>query len=649
MNRYALLALLAFVACKPAESPAPSAAPRPSILLVTLDTTRADAVGAHTPAFQSLASRSTNFRFAYATAPQTLPSHTSMMTGLYPAGHGVHENARQLAPQHAVIAEKLTQAGYRTAAFVSAFPLAKRFGLARGFELYDDTLADGKTERSARETTDRAIAWLQQTAPQPLFLWVHYFEPHFPYESPDGYRGEVVTMDAELGRLVQAFDAKTNARAIIVAGDHGEGLGEHGELQHGNLLYQGVMHVPLLVAGPNFDARANDAPVSTRRIFHTILDFAGLGTDNSLRTPSTEIVLGEAMVPFLQYGWQPQVMAVENATKAIHAGRVEIYDVVKDPAENNELAIDLSRAMRKSISEYPVPSVNEAASNAALDDESRKQLASLGYITADVKPVIRADAPRPRDMTQLFPIFDQASVLFERGDYAAALAPLQKIVDADPNNLMAALKIAAAHSALGHNDAAMDAFRKAEAIAPQSADVRHYLALHLAKTNDWQRAVPMLEQIVSETPDRLPALEALATLRERENRSADALQLRRRIHQLRKPTAADLIREGELAMAVGDTNGALSAFENARAISSGTFPHDLELGVLYLASRRFEDARTALDRALVARPNDPIVLFKRAQVSALLNEPDRAERIARARQHADATTRELIGRERLFQ
>jgi choline-sulfatase len=640
---FAVIALVAIACAKP-EAPAP--APRPSILLVTLDTTRADAIGADTPAFNALAARSRQFRFAYATAPQTLPSHSSMMTGLYPAGHGVHENARPLATSHPVIAERLAQAGYRTAAFVSAFPLARRFGLARGFELYDDALPNGRTERSARETTDRALAWLAQDDQQPRFVWVHYFEPHFPYDSPRGYRGEIAAMDEQLGRLVHAFNG-----AIIVVGDHGEGLGEHDEMQHGHLLYQGVMHVPLVVAGPNFPAGATDTPVSTRRIFHTILDLAGLATDNSLRTPSTEVVLGEAMVPFLQYGWQPQVMAVEQTSKAIHAGAVEIYDVVADPAERNDLAgkVDLSRAVRKSLNEYPVPSMTEAASGAALDAEARRQLASLGYVTADVKPIVRKDAPRPRDMTQLFPIFDKASAAFEHEQYAAALPLLETILRDDPHNLSAALKLAAAHSALDQDDAARAAFARAEAIAPQSPDVRNYLALHLAKTNDWQRAVPMLEQVLAESPDRVPALEALAALRERQRDFVDALRLRRRIHALKTPSAAELAHQAELAMTVGETAEAIAAFEQVRTMQGARFNNDLELGVLYLAARNFDAARIALDRSLARYPDEPIALFKRAQVSVLLGESDRAARIARAKEHADVTTRPMIARERLFQ
>lgn len=612
----------------------------PHILLVTLDTTRADAIGANTPSFNALAKRSRDFRYAYATAPQTLPSHSSMLTGLYPGGHRVHENARYLDAQYPLVAEKLQAAGYRTAAFVSAFPLARRFGLARGFETYDDQSDAGQSERKAEATTDRALAWLGR-AQGPVFLWVHYYDPHFPYVP--SYAEEIKTMDAQLGRLLSAYERLAGGKAIIVVADHGESLGEHGEAEHGNLLYQSVMRVPLLVAGPDVTPTVIEQPVSTRRVFHTILDFAGIATELTLRETANEVVVGEAMGPFLQYGWQPQIMAVEGRHKAIHAGTIETYDVVADPAEQRDLgsSANLSREMRKALLEYPVPPL-AATPPPALDDEARKRLASLGYVTGDAKPVIRNDAPRPRDMAHLFETLDQASGAFLRADYAAAIPLLEKVLAADPYNVTAVLRIAAARSALGHNEQAVSAFHRAEAIAPNSPDVRHYLALHYARVGDWDEATPLLERVVAETPDRLPALEALADARRRKGQLPQALQLWRKIHSMRAATRTELVHVGELAMAIGDTSLAIESFERA---GKG---HDLELGVLYLAARRFADARDALDRVPASHPEYPMALFKRAQVSVLLNEPDRAARIAKAKERADETTRALIENEKLF-
>ncbi len=671
-----LVSLTVTSACGRSDTRAPgtsTAAPRPSILLVTLDTTRADAIGpeapgVHTDVFDALSAQGRRFRQAYATAPETFPSHSSMMTGLYPGGHGVHENARYLADTHPVLAVRLKEAGYRTAAFVSSFILARRFGLARGFDVYDDTLSPGQVERTSRETTDAVVAHLGQPSTQPLFLWVHYFDPHAPYAPQDAsvhsnarsrYLSEVREVDNQMARLNQAFYAHAarlgSTPATVVVGDHGEGLGDHGELQHGNLLYQSTMHVPLVVVGPGIAPGTIDVPVSVRRVFHTVLDWAGIDSANSLRAVDgqspQEVVLGEAMKPFLGYGWQPQVMAIEGRQKAILAGKIEAYDVVADPAETKNLGAgsNLSAALRKALDDYPVPSPEAARVPGNLSDEARRNLASLGYVSASVPPVVRKDAPRPVDMVGLFDVLEKASGLFVQEQYAQVIPLLEKILAADPHNLDAALRLATAHSSLGHDAQALAAFKTAAAIAPRSPDVRTYLALHYARGKDWQQAVPLLERIVAETPERLPAVEALAVVRERQDRLEEAIALRQKIASVRTPTASDLVRLGQLAMQAQRTPLAIESFEQARTKEGRAFTHDLELGVLYLAERRLIEARDALDRVPPSHREYPMALFKRAQVSVLLKEPDSAARIARARQRADRTTRELIARERLFQ
>ena len=669
MRRLAfLLALVIAAGCggrerQPSRAQAPAV--RPAILLITLDTTRFDAIGpdqknAETPNYDALARRGRRFIQAYATVPQTLPSHLSMLTGLYPAGHGVRENGRYLAPNQPLVSERLHAAGYRTAAFVSAFAIARRFGLARGFDVYDDDFPQDLAERNAQETTDRALAYLQKKSDQPLFLWVHYWDPHYPYTPPEPFRtryaknpyyGEIAFVDQEMGRLVHAFEQNAGGpAAIIVAGDHGEGLGDHGEQQHGDLLYQSTMHVPLLLIGPGVTAGISDVPVSTRRIFDTILDWAGIEAANSLRRSDKEVVAGEAMKPFLDYSWQPQVMAIEGRQKAIMAGRLEVYDVVADPHETHDLAAtaDLPRDVRATLRDYPIPSPAAAVEPANMDDEARKKLASLGYVSSGSKPVVRPDAPRPADMASLFPILDEAAALFVRGEYAKDIPLLEQILARDPHNLDSALRLATAHSQLGHDAAAVAAFKRAESIAPDSEDVRTYLALHYARGKDWPKAVPLLERIVAASPDRLPAVEALAVIRERQGRIADAVALRQTVYASRTPSPAELVHLGEMQMSLGQSEPAIQSFEKARAQEGSAFNHDLELGVLYMDARRFEDARAALDRVPASSPAYPLALFKRAQVSVLLREPDASSRIAAARAHANAMTRELIARERLF-
>jgi len=531
------------------------------------------------------------------------------------------------------VAEQLQHAGYRTAAFVSSFTLARRFGLARGFESYDDGVSGGEQERSARETTEAALAFLAKPPAQPLFLWVHYFDPHYPYTPPEPYArqfaatpylGEVAAMDEQLGRLVAAFEQLVKApTAVVLVGDHGEGLGDHGEALHGNLIYQSTMHVPLVIAGPGVAPATKDLPVSTRRVHHTLLDWAGVAATASLRKPETEVVLGEAMKPFLEYGWQPQVMTVDGPHKTILAGPLEMYDVVADPGETRDLSgvPNIRAKVPGSLRDYPLPSPAAARAPETLDAEARKSLASLGYVSAGAAPIVRKGAPRPADMVGLFAVIDRASGLFVAGEYGKAVPLLQQILERDPFNLDAVLRLATAHSALGREGPAMEMFRRAAELAPGSPDVRMYTALHYARGRQWPLAEPLLEEVLKTFPDRVPAVEAMATVRERQGRVEEAVSLRQRLYTLRPATAIEWTRLGELAMSVEQTAPALESFERARALDPRRFRQDLELGVLYLSERRFPEALDALDRVPASHPGYPMALFKRAQVSVLLTRP----------------------------
>lgn len=623
-------------------------------------------VGADTPVLTQLARQGRWFQQAYAAVPETLPSHTSMLTGLYPGGHGVHENGRFVADAHPVLADQLRQSGYRTAAVVSAYVLARRFGLARGFDEYDDGLGPGVSERSAGETTDRALALVSRTsADRPLFLWVHYFDAHAPYAPPepfksrfadDPYRGEVAYVDAQMGRLLEGFraHAATAGRpvAIVVAADHGEGRGDHGEAGHGNLVYQSTMHVPLAVVGPGVSSGVVETPVSTRRIFHTILDWAGRASPDSLRAEQVraEVVLGEAMKPYLQYGWQPQIMAVDGPQKAILSGRVEVFDVLKDPGETKDLGIaaTLPVPLRQALDEYPVPSLAAASAPGPMDAEAREKLASLGYVSATTAPVVRRDAPRPVDMAHLFDVIDRASTLFVQERWTEVIPVLRQILAADPNHLDATMRLATAYSSTGQQAAALDAFRRAAALAPESPDVPLYLALHYTRGRDWAKAEPLLERVLAASPQRVPALEGLIVVRERQGRLADVLSLQRRLFDLRPPSGAEALRYARLAMGQQQTSQAVWGFEQARAAQGAFFGAWLELGVVYQAAGRLPEAGQALDRVPAGTPDTAMARFKRAQVAVMLREPDAAARIAAARQVADAVTRPLIARERLF-
>lgn len=652
---------------EPARRPAPPPA-RPPLLLVTLDTTRADVLApegdaAATPSFAALAARGLRFTQAYATAPTTLPSHASMLTGLYPAGLGVHENGRRVPDHVPILAEELARLGYATAAFVSGYPLERPFGLARGFERYDDELGPGRLERSSRETTERALAWLAAPEPRPRFLWVHYYDPHEPYAPPepfrsrfasDPYLGEVAAMDHDLGRLLAAFEAAPGGRGatVLVAADHGEGRGDHGEALHGNLLYQGVMRVPLVLAGPGIAPGTRGEPVSLRQVRATLLGRAGEKAEGSLLSIASAPVLGEAMQPFLNYRWQPQVMAVAGRHKLIRSGRNELYDVLADPAERNDLAATQAppRELLVAAAGYPLPGQGPApAAKPTLAEEERRRLASLGYLVTQETPrSVPEGAPRAVEMAPLFADLDAAALAFGRERWAEAARLFERILARDPGNLMTAVRLAACRSFLGQDEKALAAFALASRIDPKSVEVSHYLGMHHLKAGRDDLAAPLLGEVLEAQPDRLPALEALAKVLARQGRLAEAAALLERSVPLARDPGARLAELGLLRMELGETGAAISAFERARSAQGPAFRRDLELGVLYLADRRLDEARAALDRVPAGHPESPMALFKRAQVCVLLGEPDCRERVRAAWEKGDGATRRLVADERLF-
>ncbi|QQR72970.1 MAG: sulfatase-like hydrolase/transferase [Holophagales bacterium] len=652
----------------PRAEPTHPAVARPSLLLVTLDTTRADAVApevdsAATPALATLAARSLRFAQAYSTAPTTLPAHASMMSGLYPAGHGVHENGRRIADRVPLLAERLDELGYATAAFVSGYPLERQVGIGRGFTVYDDAFGPGRVERDAGATTDRALAWLAAAPGGPFLLWVHYYDPHDPYDPPepfrsrfphDLYRGEIAAMDHQLGRLLAAFEAKVGQgpwRELVLA-DHGEGRGDHGESLHGNLLYQGVMRVPLFVAGSGIAAGERRDPVSIRQVRPTLLSWAGEATAGDLLAPATEPALGEAMQPFLNYRWQPQTMAVFGRHKLIRSGRLELYDVVADPREAQDLAASASpdRTLARAVADYPLPTPPKpGVPEPALREEDQRRLASLGYLTSAGAPAgVPAGAPRAAEMTHLFGHLDLGSRRFANGDYAQVIPIFERILRDDPGNLMTAVRLAVAQGFAGRDAEALRTFERARRIDPESLEVRHYLAMQHLSRGRFAEAAPLFEAVLAAQPDRLPALAGLARVRLQQGRGSEAAALLERAVPLAGDPGPLLVELGEAQMSVGESAAALEAFERARAQQGAAFVHDLELGVLYLEARRLPEAREALDRVAPNHPAHALALFKRAQVAVLLDESDRAERVRAAWMASDAETRALIARERLF-
>jgi tetratricopeptide (TPR) repeat protein len=296
-----------------------------------------------------------------------------------------------------------------------------------------------------------------------------------------------------------------------------------------------------------------------------------------------------------------------------------------------------------------MPGAAAAPAASPSGEEERRRLASLGYLVSGESPgAIPEGAPRAADMTPFFADLDAAAFAFGGGRYALAAQHFERVLSRDPGNLMAAVQLAACRSLLGQEKAALAGFELARRIDPRSVEVRHYLGLHHLTQGKYELAAPLLESVLEAQPDRLAAVEGLAQVRVQQGRIADAAALLERAVPLSRNPGARLVEAGLLRMGLGETGSALASLERAREIQGEGFQRHLELGVLYLAVRRLDEARTALDRVPPDHPAAAMALFKRAQVSVLLGEPDSRARVRAAWEAADPATRRLVAGERLF-
>jgi arylsulfatase A-like enzyme len=416
-----------------------------NLLLVTLDTVRVDHIGcygyarAETPTIDSLAARGARFDHAVADVPSTLPSHCTMMTGLEAPNHGARTNGHfTLGPEITTLAEVLKEQGYATSAFVATYVLNRRFGLAQGFDTYDDFEAEAvgaSGQRRADYITDAVIGWLerqrQSSSESPFFLWAHYFDPHEPYDPPGEYAkrfadspydGEIAYTDAHLGRLLEYLeDKKTLERTLVVlTADHGEGLGEHGEPTHSRLIYDTTIRVPLILACPQLhdaSCRVDDVTVGTIDIMPTVLSLLGIETD--LKMDGVDLVTAtispdramyiETMSPMVYHGWASLHGLRRIDAKYILAPTPEYYELRNDPDElrnllegncpvHTELASRLDDYLGRRTSTEDV--LTQAGSPPS---STVQRLAALGYVATaspgDTPPLRRQD---PKDMVPIF-------------------------------------------------------------------------------------------------------------------------------------------------------------------------------------------------------------------------------------------------------
>ncbi len=582
------------------STPAGGPATTKNLLLITIDTMRADHVGAYgyaaarTATLDRLSREGVRFDRAFAPAPITLTAHASLLTGRYPPGHGARDNGVAASSSVPTLAAALHDRGYASAAFVAAYPLDRRFGLARGFDVYGDRMPrgpDGRlaNERPARAVVDEALVWLSsaRSSGKPFFLWVHLFEPHAPYGDPDRdrarpaierYDEEIATADCEAGRLVAALGAALDQTLIVAASDHGEAFGEHGEIGHSLFVYDTTLRVALIARGPGIPAgRVVADPVSLVDVAPTVLRLIGqtpfdadgidLGPALGGQPLPSRPIYAESFAPLLEFGWSPLRAVRDGRWKAIAAPRPELYDVEADSGETRDLATStmapdplarlLVRIDRFSGADLPPTIVPGAAAT-----DATARLGALGYVQGGrASAGERAD---PKDRRELAARIARVTSGEAAGDDLLSL--LQAIVREDPAN-------GQMHLQLGH-----ELLRRSR--CPEAE--RHFAA---AAASRLPTADPYLG---------LAACQALA------GRVAAAINTLQNGAAIEPGNPVVLANIGLLEGRLGRTDAAIASLRAALAIDADFHEARFNLAVtLARAGRRQEAAATAAD--LLAR------------------------------------------------
>jgi choline-sulfatase len=596
-----------------------------NILLVTLDTTRADRLGcygyadAETPVLDGLARDGVLFERCITPTAFTLPSHASIMTGKSPASHGVRINGDlALADAQTTLAERLSEAGYRTGAFVGAFVLDGRWGLKQGFEHYDDNfdLKPGEqldlagVQRPGDKVVDAALKWLQQTDTRPFFAWVHLYDPHTPYEPPEPWRsrlndslshlydGEIAFADSQVGRLIDWIASQGLAKKTIViaVGDHGEGLGSHGEAEHGYFVYDYAVHVPFIVRLPVAGLRGVRVPAQVRTIdlVPTLLELIGAGTPSNIdgeslvpmvAHPSREgpkFAFSESMSPPMQYGWSALYSLRTQRYKYIEAPKPELYDLREDPDEADNRLTRLPEVARELHAELEkiqkgMSAAKPEAQEANIDEETMRRLASLGYIggtmaTKKSESKVLAD---PKDMLHLYNAVGVAARQITDKDFAGAATELEGVLKEDPQN-------------------------------PQA---RFLLAMCYEKTDRNAEAKAILDGVLKDDPENLRGLIAMAGLLAKEGKTEEMVAVCKRALAKDERNAQAYALLADAYMGANDYAAALPYLQKAVAIQSKLTRNRNNLAACLIGLRRFDEAETELTDILSTHPKCPLAHF----------------------------------------
>ncbi len=647
------------------EAPVPGFAS--DVVLVTIDTLRADAprfagnAAAETPHLDGLAASGWVFARAHAHSVMTLPSHANLLTGRLPYEHGVRDNAGFVLPESVpTAAEAFAGGGFRTAAFVAAFPLDARYGLDRGFEVYDDSYPEGSTrgfavaERSGEEVVATAVSWWERHEGEPRFLWVHLYEPHVPYEPPapfsarfaeEPYLGEVAAADDYLGRLLQAV-APGGGRSdvlVVVTSDHGEGLGDHGEETHGLFAYEATLAVPLVLWAEALTAARIDTPVRHIDVLPTMLEAAGIeasaipgmagrslwrapGDEGGPRAPS--VTYFEALRSNLQRGWAPLrgvIVQRRSGTggeggarilKYISLPRPELYDLAADPAEIRNLHAAEASAAAELAALLPVESEWPPVVGTVSEDE-RRALQSLGYLSSSggsLLPESYGEKDDPKNLVDLDRMIQDYSEAYQDGRLEQAEDLARRTIQRRPQMGLGYSNLAQVLLDQGRIEEALRLMIDAERRNLASPFLQRQLALTLAQVGQSQDAVRLMERHAgSRDPDALNVLGLVLAESGETDRARDvllrSLELDERNPQARQNLALAALHAADWPLCEGEAREAL-ALNPALPLAWNY------LGIALFNQRRTDEAIEAWQQSVALDPRDLGVLFNLGSVAA---------------------------------
>ncbi|HTD52468.1 MAG TPA: sulfatase-like hydrolase/transferase [Thermoanaerobaculia bacterium] len=618
-----------------------ASAGRPPVVLISVDTLRADHLPIYgyrkleTPAVDALARDSIRFENAYSHVPLTLPSHAVLLTGLLPFENGVRDNLGfRLAPTHATLASRLRAAGYATGAAVSSYVLRADRGLNAGFDYYDDKMPDNPTrERSGVESADALARWATTVRDKPLFLFLHIYEPHAPYTPPEPFRsrysdrpydGEIAAADAGVGRLLDFLKgAGLYRRALIVLlSDHGEGLGDHGEAEHGVFLYREALRVPLLLKRPgSADAgRVVSTPVGLVDVVPTVLSvlsethadgLSGVSLFRFLQGqgPSRR-VYGETFYPRLNLGWSDLASLIDDRYQYIEAPRPELYDLVADSAEHNNLASQLPppfRAMRAALAALARPFVGPEAST----PEELKRLASLGYIHVSPPVALGRALPDPKDRIETLQDFHRMLDLFYAGKDEEVIPVARRVLAHDPGIFSAWTALAGSLERAGKKSEAIRALQdgisqsSAEAASEQLSPAYDDLVRLLKQVGDGRAQEQALRDAVARGVASEALMRDLARIDIQSGRAEEAIGLLRSA-SLQEVESLEVL--GVALAAAGKNDEAKETLLRAWAAAPGDARVAFNLGTLALRQSDFREARDWFAKSIQLKPDDPRTL-----------------------------------------